>query len=51
VGFFVVGEVFEFYYGIIFGSIIGLILIYGAFLLQRYVIKNRITTIEELSEK
>lgn len=50
VGFFVVGEVFEFYYGIIFGSIIGVIQMYGAFLLQRIIIRNRISTIENLTE-
>ena len=50
VGFFVVGEIFELYYGVIFGSITGVILMYGAFLLNEIVARNKITTIENLSE-
>ena len=50
IGFFVVGEIFELYYGVIFGSLTGLILAYGAFLLRNIVARNKITTIEDLSE-
>ncbi|MHA2254923.1 MAG: hypothetical protein ACXAAM_02520, partial [Candidatus Heimdallarchaeaceae archaeon] len=50
IGFFIVGEFFEFYYGLIFGSITGIILIYGAYLLKGIVERNRIDTLENLTE-
>ncbi len=50
IGFYVVGEIFELYYGIIFGCVTGLILAYGAFLLRNIVTSNKITSIEDLSE-
>ena len=50
IGFFVVGEIFELYYGIIFGSVTGLILVYGAFLLRNIVTSNKIASIEDLTE-
>ena len=48
VGFFIIGEYFEFYYGLVFGSITGLILIYGAYLLKGIVSRNKIETVEGL---
>ena len=48
VGFFIVGEYFEFYYGLVFGSITGLILIYGAYLLKGIVSRNKIESVEGL---
>ena len=50
IGFFIVGEFFEFYYGLIFGAITGIIMIYGAYLLKGIVAKNMIDPIEGLRE-
>jgi hypothetical protein len=50
IGFFVIGEVFEYYYGLIFGLATGIILVYGAYLLKGIVSRNKIDSIETLRE-
>jgi hypothetical protein len=50
VGFYVIGEIFEFYQGLIFGAVIGIAFIYGAFLLRGIIDRNKITIVEDVTE-
>ncbi len=50
VGFFVVGEYFELYQGLVFGCLTGIVFAYGAFLLMQIISRNKIASLDNFTE-